>query len=133
MFQILHYLTWLWWWVFLLFFGCMLINSSMRVLDWSISGSWAWLRHKCVSETSWWTCVIPCYKTEIQGCNWWYDFYYSLFILDNSCFLFLCHKQMVLKASGFIESLGVYPMLSLWCELMVFSLMKCKLPSLFRW
>jgi hypothetical protein len=33
-------------------FGCMLINSSIKVLNWSISGSWAWLRHKCISETS---------------------------------------------------------------------------------
>jgi hypothetical protein len=39
----------------------------------------------------------------------------------------------VLKASGFSESPGVYPLPNLWCELMVSSLMKCKMPSLFRW
>jgi hypothetical protein len=69
MFQILHYLTWLWWWVFLLFFGYMLINKSINVLDWSIFGSWAWLKHRCISEASWSTCVVPCCKIEIWGCN----------------------------------------------------------------
>jgi hypothetical protein len=54
---------------FFFFFGYMLINKSINVLDWSISGSWAWLKHRCISEASWSTCVVPCCKTEIWGCN----------------------------------------------------------------
>jgi len=58
----------------------------------------AWLRHICIS-----------------GCNWWYDFYYSLSILDSCASFFSCHKQMVFKAkaSGLIWSPGVYPLLNL--------------------
>ncbi len=97
MFQILHYLTWLWWWVFLLFFGCMLINSSIKVLDWSILGSWAWLRHRCIFEASWSTCVIPCCKTKFVDAT--FTLVKSIFMCDwnisLSAHLWHCLKELL--------------------------------------